>query len=190
MDYTRFHTYSGSSCLEEVFWDPLGISVLNMMGFSPALPKSANLLIGSFDIERAMGDTLLREFYLHISTLEGCSPREGAFAILSTVIPSLAITTSSKLYICKPQSPPPFNCVLVRVKDHEIHSTCNSHLQAWEGLEEVVCITPLLFYYFKEALQTLENLTMLLIKELTVTLPHPSLMPLLVPTWRIRSMAT
>ena len=78
MDHTKFHTCSGSSCPEEVFWDPQGIFVLNTMGFSPALPESSKLLIGSFDIELARGDTLLREFDLLLSTLEGCSPREGA----------------------------------------------------------------------------------------------------------------
>ena len=71
----------------------------NTMSFSHTLPKSSNLLIGSFDIERARGGILLREFDLPLSTLEGCSPREGVFAILSIVIPSLAITASSKLCI-------------------------------------------------------------------------------------------
>jgi hypothetical protein len=72
--------------------------VLNTIGFSHALPKSNNLLTGSFDIDRAVGNTLLRKFDLSLSTFEGISPREGALTIPSTVIPSLTITASSELY--------------------------------------------------------------------------------------------
>ena len=51
--------------------------------------------------------------------------------------------------LCEQQSPPPFNCILVRVGDHVPHSklnilickyTCNSI-----GVGEMVCITP--YYY-------------------------------------------
>ena len=46
------------------------------------------------------------------------------------------------LIVCKHQSPSPLDCVLVWVRDHEIHAISNYHLQAREGLGEVVCITP------------------------------------------------
>ena len=76
--------------------------MLNTMGFSHTLPKSSNLLTGLFEIERALGDTVLREFDLPLSSFDGCSPREGELAIPSTVMPRLAITASSELciFIC------------------------------------------------------------------------------------------
>ena len=58
---------------------------------------------------------------------------------------------------CKPQSLPPFDCVLVRVRDHEIHSTFNSHTQAREDLGEVVCIIPFPFYFICKHLKTLTS---------------------------------
>ena len=60
--------------------------------------NSKTLLIGGFDLDRARGETLLREFDFLLSTLEGCSPREGVVAILSTRILSLAITAFSELW--------------------------------------------------------------------------------------------
>ena len=56
--------------------------------------------------------------------------------------------------VCKHQSPSPFDCVLVRVRDHEIHAINNSHLQAREGLGEVVCITPFYFNLIEEHTST------------------------------------
>ena len=95
----KLHTRSAFSCPEEAFWDPQGISGLSTTDCSHALPKSSNLLTDSFDIERTRGDTILREVDLPLSSLEGCSPSEGALAILEIVMPSLAITASINLYI-------------------------------------------------------------------------------------------
>ena len=47
----------------------------------------------------------------------------------------------------KHQSPSPLDCVLVRVRDHEVHAISNFHLQAREGLGEVVCITPVVLLF-------------------------------------------
>ena len=81
------------------FGEPQGIYGLSITTFSHALRKSRVLLTSSFDWKRAGDDTHLWKFDLPLWSLKGCSPLDRIFAIVETVMPSLAITNSIELCI-------------------------------------------------------------------------------------------
>ena len=101
--------------------------MLNTLGFSHALPQSSNLFTSSFDIERARKNTFIQEFDIILSTLEKCSPREGEFAILFTVTPSLVIIASI------------FFCIVLNLKllplpspVRFLHCSCGLHAEIFQ----------------------------------------------------------
>ena len=62
MNHINFILVQAPHALTRFFKDPEEIFVLTTINFSPTPPTSNTLLIGSFNLKRTRGDSLLQEF--------------------------------------------------------------------------------------------------------------------------------